>query len=162
MTNSIFVNLLSAAVLLTIPVCLFAQRKSQVANKNKEMIKQAFENWRSGTGSFFDLLADDVTWTIPGRSPIARTYNSRRQFLQDAIEPLNQRLSEKIIPTVKALYAEGDMVVALWDGHAVAKDGIAYDNTYSWYMRIKNGRIINVVAFFDSIELAELWKRVPF
>lgn len=169
MTNYIYIGmagktitwLLFAAVLVMIPVTIMAQRQNKIERSNKELVRLAFEKWSNGTGSFFDLLDDNMTWTITGRSPIARTYNSRRQFLQDAIEPINLRLSKKIVPTLRELYAEGDMVIALWDGHAIAKDGVAYDNTYSWYMKIKNGKIVHVVAFFDSIELVELWKRNP-
>lgn len=129
--------------------------------KNKQLIQKGFDQWKNGSASFFDLLADDVTWTITGNSPIAKTYNSRQQFLDEAITPINERLSERIVPTLRALYAEGDMVIALWDGKGMAKDGISYNNTYSWYMKVKGEKIVEVIAFFDSIELADLWKRLP-
>lgn len=144
-----------------LPGNLPAQNKVSRMDKNKQLIQTAFDRWATGSGSFFDLLADDVRWTITGNSPISKTYNSRQQFLDEAISPINARLSEKIIPTLRALYAEGDMVIALWDGKAMAKDGIPYNNTYSWYMKVKDERIIEVIAFFDSIELADLWKRLP-
>lgn len=129
--------------------------------KNKQIIREGFAKWANGTGSFFDLLADDVEWTITGSSPISKTYTSRKQFLEEAIAPLNERLSEKIVPRVRGIYADGDMVIALWDGTATAKDGKPYNNTYSWYMTLKNGRIVKVVAFFDTIDLADLWRRIP-
>ena len=129
--------------------------------KNKQLIQKGFDQWINGSASFFDLLADDVTWTITGNSPIAKTYNSRQQFLDEAITPINERLSERIVPTLRALYAEGDTVIALWDGKGMAKDGISYNNTYSWYMKVKGEKIVEVIAFFDSIELADLWKRLP-
>lgn len=129
--------------------------------KSKQLIQKGFDRWTNGSASFFDLLADDVTWTITGNSPIAKTYNSRQQFLDEAITPINERLSERIVPTLRALYAEGDMVIALWDGKGIAKDGISYSNTYSWYMKVKREKIVEVIAFFDSIELADLWKRLP-
>ena len=130
-------------------------------NKNKEIIQEGFAKWANGTGNFFDLLADDVEWTITGSSPISKTYASRKQFLEEAIAPLNERLSVKIVPRVRGIYADGDMVIALWDGTATAKDGKPYNNTYSWYMTMKNGRIVKVVAFFDTIDLADLWRRIP-
>jgi uncharacterized protein len=77
------------------------------------------------------------------------------------IAPLSARLSRQIIPKVRALYADGDTVVALWDGTSVAKDGRSYNNTYSWFMTMKNDRIVKAVAFFDTIGLANLWERVP-
>jgi ketosteroid isomerase-like protein len=88
-------------------------------------------------------------------------YTSRKQFLDEAITPLSARLSKQITPKVRALYADGDTVIALWDGTAVAKDGKPYNNTYSWYMTMKNGRIVKAVAFFDTLELADIWQRIP-
>lgn len=157
------------------PLCLFlfmgwgllitgqlpAQSKTTVMTKNKELVRQGFEKWAAGTGGVFDLLAEDMVWTITGKSPIAKVYTSKAQFIQEAIDPLNRRLAKKIVPTLKGLYADGDMVVALWDGVATAKDGVAYNNTYSWYMEMKAGRIVRVVAFFESTDLTELWSRVP-
>ena len=78
--------------------------------KSKQLIQKGFDQWANGSASFFDLLADDVTWTITGNSPIAKTYNSRQQFLDEAITPINERLSERIVPTRRALSAEGDRV----------------------------------------------------
>jgi ketosteroid isomerase-like protein len=127
---------------------------------NKKLVQEAFDKWANGTGSFFDLLSENVVWTITGNSPISKTYNGRKQFMDEVIVPLNDRLTKRIVPTLRGLYAEGDMVIALWDGKAMARDGIAYNNTYSWYMRMKGGKIIEVVAFFDTLDLADIWKRV--
>jgi ketosteroid isomerase-like protein len=52
------------------------------------------------------------------------------------------------------------MVIALFDASAVAKDGKPYRNTYSWYMRMSEGHIVEVTAFFDSVEFNDLWQRV--
>jgi len=130
-------------------------------DENKELIREGFAKWASGTGSFFDLLADDAEWTITGSSPVSKTYFSRKQFLEEVIAPLNERLSVRIVPKVRGIYADGDMVIALWDGTATAKDGQPYRNTYSWHMTMKNGRIVKAVAFFDTIVVADLWKRIP-
>ena len=127
---------------------------------NKAIVEQGFEDWTSGSGRFFDLLADDVTWTITGSSPIAGTYESRQAFLDAAIGPLMARLSTPITPTLRALYAEGDTVIALFDGKATARDGRPYTNTYSWYLTFDGEQIVEVVAFFDGIALADLWNRV--
>jgi hypothetical protein len=129
--------------------------------QNKKLIQEGFDRWTNGQGSFFDLLSDDVEWTITGTSPTSKTYTSRKQFLDEVIAPLSTRLSKQITPKVRALYADGDTVVALWDGIAVAKDGKPYNNTYAWFMTVKNNRIVKVIAFFDTIELADIWKRIP-
>jgi ketosteroid isomerase-like protein len=138
-----------------------AQSNKKAMDKNKALIRQGFERWANGSGSFFDLLADDMVWTITGRSPIAKTYTSKAQFMKEAIDPLNRRFSKKIAPSLRGLYADGDMVVAIWDGEAMATDGVMYKNTYSWYMKVKGNQIVEVIAFFDSIELVDIWNRVP-
>jgi hypothetical protein len=130
-------------------------------DRNKEIIREGFARWANGTGSIFDLLTEDAEWTITGRSPVSKTYTSRRQFLDEAITPINERLSVRIVPEVRGIYADGDTVIALWDGTATAKDGKPYKNTYSWFITMKDGRIVKVVAFFDTIEFTELWERVP-
>ena len=80
----------------------------------------------------------------------------------EVIAPLSAHLSKQITPKVRALYADGDTVIALWDGTAVAKDGKPYNNnTYSWYMTLKNDRIVKAIAFFDTLELADIWERIP-
>src|SRR5688500_18870136 len=127
---------------------------------NKKIIRKAFEKWSAGEGNFFDLLADDAVWTITGNSPVSKTYTSRQQFLDEVIQPLNKKFSKKIVPKLRGLYADEDMVIALWDGTATATDGKPYINSYSWYMKMKNGKIIEVIAFFDTIEFTDLWQRI--
>jgi uncharacterized protein len=139
---------------------MMAQTQSD-EGKNKEIIHEGFAKLANGTGNFFDLLADDVERTITGSSPVSKTYASRKQFLEEVIEPLDERLSVKNSTQSWGIYADDDMVIALWDGTATARDGKPYNNTYSWYMTMKNGRIVKVVAFFDTIDLADLWKRIP-
>jgi ketosteroid isomerase-like protein len=43
----------------------------------------------------------------------------------------------------------------------MARDGKRYENTYSWYLKMRDGKIVAATAFFDSIAFNDLWKRVP-
>lgn len=139
---------------------IYAQQKKATAMENKKLIQQGFDHWSNGTGSFFDLLADDLQWTITGSTPLSKTYRSKKEFMEEVIDPLNERLSKKIVPTVTGLYADGDMVIALWEGKATAIDGKPYNASYSWNMQMKNGKITKVVAFLDGIEFADIMKRI--
>jgi len=144
---------------LTLSGCLSDKVKNETV-KNKDIVRKAFEKWANAEGSFFDLLAEDVVWTITGNSPVSKKYTSKKQFIEEVIDPLNEKFSRKIMPSLRGLYADGDMVIALWHGKAVVKDGLPYDNTYSWYMKMKDGKIIEVIAFFDTIEFTKLWNRI--
>ncbi len=77
---------------------------------------------------------------------MSKTYPSRQAFQEAIAIPFNARLSRRLVPSVRGLYANGDMVVALFDGEAIARDGRPYRNTSSWYMQIRDDRIIAVTA----------------
>lgn len=131
-----------------------------VTKRNIDAIQEAFQAWRDETGSVFDLLAPDARWTIVGNAPVSRTYSSRQEFLDIVIRPFNARLSRRLIPAVRGIYADGDMVIALFDAEGIARDGKPYKNTYTWYMRMRDRQIIEVIAFFDTLEFTDLWTRI--
>lgn len=133
---------------------------AQTEEDNRKIIRTGFERWAKGEGSFFDLLAEDMTWTINGSAPLSKTYHGKRQFLDEVINPLNERLLKKIVPTIKALYADGDVVIARIDGKATAKDEQPYDMSYAWFMTFKDGKIISVDAFLDGIKFADIMNRI--
>ena len=129
--------------------------------RNKQIIQSAFDKWAAGTDGVFDLLADDAQWTIVGNSPVSKTYNSKQEFIDEVITPFGARMSKRFIPTnMRGLYADSDMVIAFFDGAGTALDGKPYENTYTWYMQMKDGKIVNAVAFFDTIEFTDFWTRV--
>lgn len=128
--------------------------------KNRDLIARAFDAWRDGTGSPYDLLAEDAHWTITGNSVAARTYPSREAFLNEVIRPFNARMRTRLVPAMRRLYAEGDTVIAFFDASGTARDGEAYANTYAWFMEMQDGRIFRAHAFFDSIAFDAFWKRV--
>jgi ketosteroid isomerase-like protein len=134
--------------------------QSSTEETNRTLIARAFDAWRDGTGSPYDLLADDAHWTITGKSVAARTYPSREAFLSEVIRPFNARMHSRLVPVVRRLYAEGDTVIAFFDASGTARDGTTYANTYAWFMEMKDGRIVRAHAFFDSIAFDAFWQRV--
>jgi uncharacterized protein len=134
--------------------------EEDIESNNKKAIQAGFDAWRNGTGGVFDLLASDAKWTIVGNSPVSRTFTSRQEFLDVVITPFNARLSSRLVPTVRGVYTDGDMVIVLWDGEGTARDGKSYKNTYSWYMRMRDGKIVDATAFFDTVEFNDFWTRI--
>lgn len=128
--------------------------------RNKRTVVTSFEEWRAGTGGPFDLLAEDATWTIVGNSVASRTYRSRQEFLREVIQPFNARMSKPLVPTIHKVYSDGDTVIVFFDAVGVARDGKEYRNTYAWFLELRDDRIVNAVAFFDTIEFDDFWRRV--
>jgi hypothetical protein len=64
---------------------------------NKELLRKRFAAWGDGTGSPYDLLADDAVWTIVGQSAASRTYHGREDFLANVIRPFGSRMASHFI-----------------------------------------------------------------
>ena len=147
------------SVLLT--GCARSDVESAVPARNKALVRAAFDRWKAGTGSPFELLRPTAEWTIVGSSPLSKTYTSKQQFIDEVIAPFNARMTSPLVPEVRGLYADGDVVVVFFDGESKVKDGQPYRNTYTWYIHLQADTIVKVVAFFDTRRFDELWTRVP-
>ncbi len=158
----VFGGVLGAATLITVAMALppasFAQSQTQA--RNKAAIQKSFDAWSSGTGSPYDLLADDVRWTIEGNSLASKTYPSREAFMSEVIRPFNARMRAPLKPAIRNLYTDGDTVIAFFDARGMARDGQPYANTYAWFLEMRAGRIVRASAFFDSVLFNEFWTRV--
>jgi ketosteroid isomerase-like protein len=51
-------------------------------------------------------------------------------------------------------------VIVVWDGRGKATDGLHYENSYIWIMRLDDGQVIDGTAFYDSISFNDLWAPV--
>lgn len=129
-------------------------------DSNRTLVQASFDRWRSGTGGPFELLAPDARWTIIGSSQLARTYRSKNEFMDEVINPFNARMQKPLVPTVRGIFADGDMVIILFDAEATAKDGKPYRNTYTWYFEMRDAKIVRAIAFFDNRDFDEFWNRV--
>ena len=137
-----------------------AQTKEQIETRNKAVVQAGFDAWSTGTGSPYDLLAEDATWTIVGHSAASKTYPSKQAFMSEVIRPFNARMKVGLKPTIRNIYAEGDTVIVFFDASGTARDGNTYANTYAWFLDLRDGKIVNAFAFFDSVVFNEFWQRV--
>jgi ketosteroid isomerase-like protein len=138
-----------------------AQPPEDIASRNLATVRAGFDAWRAGTGSPYDALAENATWEIVGNSVAARVYTGKEDFLANVIRPFNARMSQRLVPTIRDIYTDGDTVIVFFDAEGVARDGIPYRNTYAWFLTLNDGQIVRASAFFDSIAFNDLWQRVP-
>ena len=120
------------------------------------MVEASFAAWRDATGGPYDLLAEDAKRTIVGHSLASRSYTSKADFIDNVIRPFGARIQQGLRPTIRGLVAEGDAI----DASGIARDGQTYANTYTWFWRMHDGRVVEAHAFFDSIAFNDLWQRV--
>jgi len=114
-------------------------------SRNKALVQASFDAWKAGTGGPFDLLTEDATWTIVGRSMASKTYRSREAFMSEVIRPFTARMSVALKPTVLNLYADGATVIVFFDASGTARDGKPYTNTYAWFLEMNAGKVVKTL-----------------
>ena len=78
-----------------------------------------------------------------------------------ALAPFAARFREAFRPVrIRGVFADGRTVIVLWDGRGIAKDGRPYENSYAWFMTLRDGRVVDGTAFYDSISFIDLCSRV--
>lgn len=148
-----------AAACLAIPLLLAGPAPASepaAAQDNAALVRAAFQAWHDGDGSVFDLLHDDVAWTVAGTSPVSGTYVTRQDFMKLAVLPINARLATPITPVVQHVLAQDDAVLVVWQGHATTTRGGQYSNHYAWLMHLDAGKVMEVTAFLDTWALQQL------
>lgn len=118
---------------------------------NKDLIRRAFEALASADSRpLVALLADDVAWTVKGRTRWSRTYHGKDTVLRELLGPLGARLAGRYRATAERILADGAFVVVQAHGQATTKAGVAYDNEYCFVYRMKDGRIEEVTEYLDT------------
>jgi ketosteroid isomerase-like protein len=137
-----------------------ADVKVEMEARNKATIQAGFEAWKNGTGSPYDALADDATWEIFGNSTVSRIYTSKEDFLGVVIRPFNARMSSRLIPSIRKMYADSDTVIVVFNAEGLARDGNPYRNNYAWFLQLRENQIVRASAFFDSFAFNDFWLRL--
>lgn len=75
--------------------------------------------------------------------------------------PFGTRLERPLVPAVRHLVAQGDLVIAVWDGEGTARDGRPYRNSYVWVFRMRQGKAVEVEAFLDLEPYYDVLRRIP-
>jgi ketosteroid isomerase-like protein len=59
-------------------------------NKNKAVVRKAYEAMGESGAGFMDYLTDDVTWTFFGSHVFAGTLTSKREIRERLLAPMAQ------------------------------------------------------------------------
>jgi uncharacterized protein len=108
------------------------------------------------------VFAPELVWRIEEHSLASKECGSSQQFIDEVLAPFGARFlpSAPFRPIHDPLGpADGDTAIVCWDGRGIANDGQPYENSYAWFMRMRDGKVIDGTAFYDSISY-DLWTRV--
>lgn len=118
---------------------------------NRQLIQRVFEEMATGNSRpFVELLAEDASWTVKGRTPWSRTYRGKAAILTDLLGQLRARLADRYRATAERVLADGDYVVVQATGQATTRAGAPYNNEYCFVYRMQDGLIKEVTEYLDT------------
>jgi uncharacterized protein len=124
---------------------------------HEDTVRRIFAHLESGSGDrFFDHVADAVDWTVEGTHPLAGRYRSKADFRAHTFARLNKILPGGTQLHVQNVLTDGDCAVVELRSHAVALNGMRFDNRYCWVMRFAGESIVEVRAYLDSALVQKL------
>jgi ketosteroid isomerase-like protein len=121
------------------------------AVENKELIRNMFAELSKGNGeAFLNTMADDVRFTIIGKTKYSGVFNGKQELINKLLGPLGAELEGGIAITPDNLIADGEFVAMQARGKATAKNGKPYNNTYCQIFKIVDGKVKEVTEYLDT------------
>tara|TARA_Y100001970_G_scaffold247541_1_gene316341 strand:+ start:85 stop:546 length:462 start_codon:yes stop_codon:yes gene_type:complete len=126
------------------------------AEENKELIKKWYIALEQGDfNTIYDMHHEDVVYNMLGNTPVSGRIYGRDACCKGMI---GQKLLEKLESNEvkfskkwKIIAAENDRVVGMMQGGGPTKKGQDYEQTYCEIFTIKDSKIIELHAFFDTV-----------
>ena len=126
------------------------------AAENKQVITNMFAEISKGNGAvFMDVMADDIKYTLQGRTKFSGTMNGKQQVMEKLLGPLGAQLEGPIAITPYNSIAEGDYVVMLSNGKAKTKSGKPYNNSYCHVFKLAGGKVKEINEYLDTTLVEE-------
>jgi ketosteroid isomerase-like protein len=120
---------------------------------NKRIIRDFFAALSRGDAqAAYELLHDDITWTIIGDTPVSKTFRGAKAFEEELMGSVFQQIDPDagIRVDVIELIAEGDKVVARAQGTIQGRYG-PYNNTYCHVFTVRDGKIVEDIEYLDTL-----------
>ena len=118
---------------------------------NRQVVREAFRPWEQGDpGPFFDLVADDVHWTVIGTSPLSGVFQSKQALFDHSFNRLLDRLDGPLTTTLVDVSADGDKVFLQFESTGASTTGVDYHQVYCFAMTMRQHRIVEVIAYLDT------------
>ncbi len=129
---------------------------------NKQRAAELFARFTaSDIDGVLALMADDVTWRIPGKpelTPAAGVYNKER--LRRLFHRMLAQLIDGLKMTVTGSLAEGDRVAIEVESSGDLRNGRQYRQQYHFLITFRDdGKIASVREYLDTHHAFDVWMR---
>ncbi|MEJ6595816.1 nuclear transport factor 2 family protein [Parasphingorhabdus sp.] len=123
--------------------------------ENIDLLEHYFTLMQQGEwAAVEDMYHDDIVIHMLGTTPASGRMDGKAMVTDDLIaEKVHGALVPETIKFArnwKIMCADDERVVAIMEGGGEAKSGVTYDQTYCEIFRFKDGKVIEMHAFFDT------------
>lgn len=125
--------------------------------QNKRIAAEFFARFSANNvPGALDLVADDVTWWLAGKSSRSRTGGTYdKAKIAGLFERLVGRLKNGLRMEVKSAIGEADRVAIEVESSGELTNGRRYNNEYHFLMTLRDGKIVAVREYNDTLHAFE-------
>lgn len=121
-------------------------------NPQAEIVRRFVDALRAGDeDAMRDELAPDVTWTVPGSTPVSGTFRGPDEVVSH-LRHVRERTDGTFAPVDEQSgdLAVGEAHVVVLDRYVAARGGRRLDSRQAWAIEVRGGRIAECVVYLDD------------
>lgn len=121
------------------------------AAENKRLLQSIFSELAAGNSRpLIECMADDVRWTVTGRTKWSKTYDGKQAVLTELFGAIRARIADRTRTIPDRFIAEDDFVVVEAHGQNTTRSGQPYNNVYCFVIRVADGKIRELTEYMDT------------
>lgn len=126
---------------------------------NKQTVREYLVHLRNGAiPDLLEAMSEDATWWILGNPQLFPSAGTKSKADMARIwGNLFSHMKGGLEMTVVGMVAEGDKVAAEIRSHADLADGRVYDNQYHMLFTLRQGKIVEVREYADTLLIANMF-----
>lgn len=127
-------------------------------NDNKKVVQDFMDLFgKSAIRELLDAMTPEATWEIMGKPELFAHAGIKTKADLALIWPdLYDRLEGPLEMRITGMVAEGNLVAAEVQSHALSKSGKVYANAYHFLITVREGRIAAVKEYTDLMHAADV------
>ena len=127
--------------------------------ENKQVVHEFFRAMSNDNPEgALDVLANDITWTIIGDTPVSKTFQGLKDVEENLLKEIFRCINQEAGITLEVVetISENDKVVARVQGTVEGKHG-PYNNTYCHVFTVRDGKIVEDIEYLDTALIHKSW-----
>jgi uncharacterized protein len=125
---------------------------------NRQVIDKLFDRISANDVSgAVGMLTDDCIWHVPGKpKSLALAGPKDKQAITELFKTIAQMMPSGLRIKSKDFICDGDRVAVQAESTGAVVNGRQYDNQYHFVMKIRDGKVAQVIEYCDTLNIKEV------